>query len=96
MIEEIDQDTGITLVQINAKDQVTPTKVSAQKDQPEDHLRVLSAAKVLADAAKKRREVVNVQSYTRRRRVVSTSSGEISTTKESVSTAGASMPVSTA
>ncbi|GKA87305.1 hypothetical protein Tco_0809016 [Tanacetum coccineum] len=76
--------------------QVTPTKVSAQQDQPEDHLRVLSAAKVLADAARKRREVLNVQSYTRRRRAVSTSSGEISTAKESVSTAGASMPVSTA
>ncbi|GKG54727.1 hypothetical protein Tco_0560382, partial [Tanacetum coccineum] len=51
MIEEIDQDTGITLVQINAKDQVTPTKVSAQgeahaqQDQPEDYLRVLSATK---------------------------------------------------
>ncbi|GKD27513.1 hypothetical protein Tco_1233727, partial [Tanacetum coccineum] len=95
MIEEIDQDTGITLVQINDEDQVTPTKVSAQgeahtqQDQPEDHLRVLSATKVLADAARKRREVINVQSYTRRRRVVSTGSGEISTAEESVSTAGA-------
>ncbi|GJR54350.1 hypothetical protein Tco_1404871 [Tanacetum coccineum] len=48
------------------------------------------------DAARKRREVVNVQSYTIRRRAVSTSSGEISTTEESVSTDGASMPVSTA
>ncbi|GJV51485.1 hypothetical protein Tco_1447226 [Tanacetum coccineum] len=102
MIEEIDQDTGITLVQINAEDQVTPTKVNAQgeahtqQDQPEEHLRVLSAAKVLADAARKRREVVNVQSYTRRRRVVSIGSGEINTAKELVSTAGASMPVSTA
>ncbi|GJZ24966.1 hypothetical protein Tco_0562425 [Tanacetum coccineum] len=101
MIEEIDQDTGITLVQINAEDQVTPTKVSAQgeahtqQDQPEDHLRVLSAAKVLADAARKRSEFVNVQSYTRRRRTISTGSGEISTAEESVSTAGASMPVST-
>ncbi|GKA40070.1 putative reverse transcriptase domain-containing protein, partial [Tanacetum coccineum] len=75
---------------------VTPTKVSAQQDQPEDHLRVLSAAKVLADAARKRREVVNVQSYTRRRRTISTGSGEISTAKESVSTDGASMPVSIA
>ncbi|GJW51522.1 hypothetical protein Tco_0092873 [Tanacetum coccineum] len=45
--------------------------------------------KVLADVARKRREVVNVQSYTRRRRAVSTGSGEIST-------AGASMSVSTA
>ncbi|GJZ76393.1 hypothetical protein Tco_0641065 [Tanacetum coccineum] len=81
---------------------VTPTKVNAQgeahtqQDQPEDYLRVLSAAKVLAYAARKRREVVNVQSYTRRRRAVSTSSGEISTAEEPVSTAGASMPVSTA
>ncbi|GKE07997.1 hypothetical protein Tco_1411548, partial [Tanacetum coccineum] len=62
----------------------------------EDHLRVLSAAKVLADAAK------NVHTYTRRR-AVSTGSGEVSiasrlfsTAEESVSTAGASMPVSTA
>ncbi|GKE53360.1 hypothetical protein Tco_1488516 [Tanacetum coccineum] len=52
--------------------------------------------KVLADAARKGREVVNVQSYTRRRRAVSTGIGEISTIKESVSTSGALMPVSTA
>ncbi|GKD29697.1 hypothetical protein Tco_1240475 [Tanacetum coccineum] len=80
---------------------VTPTKVSAQgeahtqQDQPEDHLRVLSATKVLADAARKRREIVNVQSYTRRRRAVNTGSGEICTAEEPVSTIGASMPVST-
>ncbi|GJW90177.1 hypothetical protein Tco_0167730 [Tanacetum coccineum] len=43
-----------------------------------------------------KREVVNVQSYTRRRRVVSTDSGETSTTEEPVSTVGASMPVNTA
>nr|GEU41936.1 hypothetical protein [Tanacetum cinerariifolium] len=67
------------------------------QDQPEDQLGVLSAAKVLADAAR------NVQTYTRRRRAVSignggisTASRLISTTKESVTTAGASMPVSTA
>ncbi|GKD54068.1 putative ribonuclease H-like domain-containing protein, partial [Tanacetum coccineum] len=41
MIEEIDQDVGVTFV--------TPTKVSSQEDQPEDQLGVLSAAKVLAD-----------------------------------------------
>ncbi|GJR36534.1 hypothetical protein Tco_1212218 [Tanacetum coccineum] len=81
---------------------VTPTKVNAQgeahsqQDQLEDHLIVISAAKVLADATRKRWEVVNVQSYTKRRREVSTGSGEISTTEESVSTTGASMPVSTA
>nr|GEX15237.1 hypothetical protein [Tanacetum cinerariifolium] len=56
-----------------------------------------SAAKVLADAAR------NVQTYTRRRRAISTGSGGISTAsrlfstaEESVSTANASMPVSTA
>ncbi|GJZ11216.1 hypothetical protein Tco_0545975 [Tanacetum coccineum] len=41
MIEEIDQDAGVTLV--------TPTQ---GEDQSEDQLGVLSAAKVLADAAK--------------------------------------------
>ncbi|GJZ47095.1 retrovirus-related pol polyprotein from transposon TNT 1-94 [Tanacetum coccineum] len=90
MIEEINQDARITLV--------TPTKDSSQEDQPEDQLGVLSAAKVLTDAAKK-----NVNTYTRRRRAVSTGSGEVSTAsrlfstvEESVSTASASMPVSTA
>ncbi|GKC39322.1 hypothetical protein Tco_1051706 [Tanacetum coccineum] len=93
---------GDDFTRLIKKDQVTPTKVSAQgeahtqQDQLEDHLRVLSAAKVLADAARKRREVINVQSYTIRRRAVSTDSGEISIAEELVSTAGASMPVSTA
>ncbi|GKC17567.1 hypothetical protein Tco_1014349, partial [Tanacetum coccineum] len=89
MIEEIDQDAGVTLV--------TPTQ---GEDQPEDQLGVLSAAKVLADAAK-----TNVHTYTRRRRAVSTGSGGISTAGASmpvstgsggISTASASMPVSTA
>ncbi|GJY86333.1 putative ribonuclease H-like domain-containing protein [Tanacetum coccineum] len=62
MIEYIDQNAGITLV--------TPTKVSSQEDQPEDQLRILSVAKVLIDAAKK-----NVNTYTRRRRAISTGSG---------------------
>ncbi|GJU26379.1 hypothetical protein Tco_1165000 [Tanacetum coccineum] len=86
MIEEIDQDAGVTLV--------TPTH--SQEDQPEDQLGVFSAAKVLADAAK------NVYTYTRRRREISTSNGGVSTasrlfntTEESVHTSGASMPVST-
>ncbi|GJQ92719.1 hypothetical protein Tco_0003858 [Tanacetum coccineum] len=58
---------------------------------------IFSASKVLADAAK------NVHIYTRRRRAVSTdcdgvstASRLFSTAEESVSTAGASMPVSTA
>ncbi|GJT38360.1 hypothetical protein Tco_0938225 [Tanacetum coccineum] len=54
MIEEIDQDAGVTLV--------TPTH--SQEDQIEDQLGVFSAAKVLEDAAK------NVHTYTRRRRAV--------------------------
>ncbi|GJR71764.1 ribonuclease H-like domain-containing protein [Tanacetum coccineum] len=54
MIEEINQDARVTLV--------TPTQ---GEDQPEDQLGVLSAAKVLADAAK-----TNVHTYTRRRRAV--------------------------
>nr|GEX25751.1 ribonuclease H-like domain-containing protein [Tanacetum cinerariifolium] len=90
MIEDIDQDTKITLV--------TPTKVSSQEDQPEDQLGVLSAAKVLANAAKKK-----VNTYTRRRRAVSTGSEGVntgsrilSTAEESVSTTGESMPVSAA
>ncbi|GKA22384.1 putative ribonuclease H-like domain-containing protein [Tanacetum coccineum] len=73
MIEEINQDVGVTLV--------TPTKVSSQEDQPEDQLGVLSVAKVLADAAR-------VHTYSRRRRAVSTGSGGVSTASRIVSTAG--------
>ncbi|GJZ21720.1 hypothetical protein Tco_0558759 [Tanacetum coccineum] len=73
MIEEIDQDVGVTLV--------TPTKVSSQEDQPEDQLRVLSATKVLADAAR-------VHTYSRRRRAVSAGSGGVSTASRIVSTSG--------
>ncbi|GJY21738.1 hypothetical protein Tco_0394304 [Tanacetum coccineum] len=89
MIEDINQDAGITLV--------TPTKVSSQEDQHEVQLGILTAAKVLANAAKK-----NV-TYTRRRRAVSTGSSGVSTAsrlfstaEESVSTVGASIQVSTA
>ncbi|GJU22370.1 hypothetical protein Tco_1155712 [Tanacetum coccineum] len=73
MIEEIDQDAGVTLV--------TPIKVSSQEDQLRDQLGVLSATKVLADAAR-------VHTYSRRRRAVSTGSGGVSTASRIVSTAG--------
>ncbi|GKE04090.1 hypothetical protein Tco_1396108 [Tanacetum coccineum] len=73
MIEKIDQDVVVTLV--------TPTKVSSQKDQFEDQLGVLSAAKVLTDAAR-------VHTYSRRRRAVSTGSGGVSTASRIVSSAG--------
>nr|GEU59498.1 hypothetical protein [Tanacetum cinerariifolium] len=65
MIKDIDQDVRITLV--------TPTKISSQEDQLEDQLGVLSATKVLTDAAKKK-----VNTYTRRR-AVSTGSNRVST-----------------
>ncbi|GJX02332.1 hypothetical protein Tco_0186245 [Tanacetum coccineum] len=55
MIDDIDQDAGITLV--------TPTKTSTQEDHPEDQLGVLSAAKVLTDVAR-------VHTYSRRRRTL--------------------------
>ncbi|GJY37408.1 hypothetical protein Tco_0422786 [Tanacetum coccineum] len=87
MIEEIDEDTSTMLV--------TPTKVSSQSDQSEDHLKVLSAAKVLADAARKRREAANINPYTRRKRMISTASGDISTAEEPINTAGVSKPIST-
>ncbi|GJS06713.1 hypothetical protein Tco_0363509 [Tanacetum coccineum] len=73
MIEDIDQDARISLV--------TPTKVSSQEDQSEDQLGVLSAAKGLADAAKK-----NVNTYTRRRRAVSIGDKGVSTTSRIFST----------
>ncbi|GKF85438.1 hypothetical protein Tco_0253265 [Tanacetum coccineum] len=120
MIEEIDQDIGVTLVQIDAEDQgrfddetnfdagfykvqVTLTQDCAQgeahsqEDQPEDHLGVLSASKVLADAA-----IKNVHAYTRRRAIstgsggISTASRLFSTVEESFSTVGVLMPISTA
>nr|GEV97569.1 hypothetical protein [Tanacetum cinerariifolium] len=62
MIEDIDQDERVILV--------TPTKVSSQEDQPEDQLGVLSAAMILTDAT-------TVHTYSRRRRAVSTGSGEL-------------------
>ncbi|GJY34801.1 hypothetical protein Tco_0419270 [Tanacetum coccineum] len=53
MIEEIDQDAGVTLV--------TPTH--SQEDQHEDQLGVFSAAKVLADAAKNVHHVSSVRGH---------------------------------
>ncbi|GKB23255.1 hypothetical protein Tco_0862656 [Tanacetum coccineum] len=87
LIEEMDLDAGISLVPPHVADhgRFDDTQVS---DQPEEQLGVFSAAKVLADAAEQRRDVENVQTYTRRRRAVSTGSGRVSTASELVSTAG--------
>ncbi|GJV27936.1 hypothetical protein Tco_1384384 [Tanacetum coccineum] len=87
LIEELDMDVGISLVPQHVADQgrFDDTQVS---DQPEEQLGVFSAAKVLVDATKQRKDVENVQTYTRRRRAVSTGSGGVSTGSELVSTAG--------
>ncbi|GJT13538.1 hypothetical protein Tco_0860580 [Tanacetum coccineum] len=87
LIEELDIDAGILLVPPHVADQgrFDDTQVS---DQPKEQLGVFSAAKVLADASEQRRDVENVQTYTRRRRAVTTGSGGVSTTSELVSTTG--------
>ncbi|GJZ56046.1 hypothetical protein Tco_0611239 [Tanacetum coccineum] len=86
LIEELDLDAGISLVPPHAADQgrFDETHIS---DQPEEQLGVFSAATALEDAARRRQSVENVQTYTRRRREVSTSSGGVSTASRLVSTA---------
>ncbi|GKA39752.1 hypothetical protein Tco_0732303 [Tanacetum coccineum] len=87
LIEKLDMDARILLVPPHVADQgrFDDTQVS---DQTKEQLGIFSAAKVLADAAEQRRDVENVQTYTRRRRAVSTGSGRVSTASELVSTAG--------
>ncbi|GKD87012.1 hypothetical protein Tco_1358166 [Tanacetum coccineum] len=53
---------------------------------PEEQLGIFSAATALADAARRRQSVENVQTYTRRSRLVST--GDVSTASELGSTSG--------
>ncbi|GKF40435.1 hypothetical protein Tco_0120496 [Tanacetum coccineum] len=77
LIKDMDLDAGISLV---------PTHVAYQgrfddthvSDQSKEQLGVFSAAKVLADIARRRRGVENIHTYTRRR-IVSTGSGLVST-----------------
>ncbi|GKE18221.1 hypothetical protein Tco_1425798, partial [Tanacetum coccineum] len=85
-IEDMDLDARISLVppQVANQGRFDDTHVS---DQPEEQLGVFSAAKVLADAARIRRGVENIHTYTRR--TVSTGSGLVSTAGMArVSTAG--------
>ncbi|GKA78907.1 hypothetical protein Tco_0785444 [Tanacetum coccineum] len=79
LIEELDLDAGISLVPPHAADQgrIDDTQIS---DQPEEQLGVFSAATALADAARRRQSVENVQTYTRRSRLVSTA--DVSTASE--------------
>ncbi|GJR16108.1 putative ribonuclease H-like domain-containing protein [Tanacetum coccineum] len=85
LIEELDLDAGISLVPPHAADQgrIDDTQIS---NQPEEQLGVFSASTALADAAKRRQSVENVQTYTRRSRLVSTAN--FSTVSELGSTAG--------
>ncbi|GJT64652.1 hypothetical protein Tco_1016132, partial [Tanacetum coccineum] len=86
LIKELDLDARIYLVPPHAADQgryIDDTQIS---DQPEEQLGVFSAATVLADAARRRRSVENVQTYIRKRREVSTGSGGVSTATRLVST----------
>ncbi|GJW00007.1 hypothetical protein Tco_1555258 [Tanacetum coccineum] len=78
LIEDMDLDAGISLVPPHVADQwrFDDTHVS---DQPEEQLGVFSTAKVLADAARIRRGVENVHTYTSMAGV-STASGLVSTT----------------
>ncbi|GJX83593.1 hypothetical protein Tco_0333074 [Tanacetum coccineum] len=84
--EELDLDAKISLVPPHAVDQgkIYDTQIS---DQPEEQLGVFSAATALADAGRRRQSVENVQTYSRRRREVSTGSGGVSTASRLVSTA---------
>ncbi|GJT09431.1 hypothetical protein Tco_0856473 [Tanacetum coccineum] len=86
LVEDMDLDDGISLVPPHVSDQgrFDDKHVS---DQPEEQLGVFSATKVLANAARIRRGVVNVHTYTRRRTIstagmagVSTASGLVITT----------------
>ncbi|GJY37202.1 hypothetical protein Tco_0422580 [Tanacetum coccineum] len=85
LIKELDLDAGISLEPPHAADQgrIDDTQIS---DRPEELLGVFSAATALANAARRRKSVENVQTYTRRSRLVSTA--DVSTASELGSTAG--------
>ncbi|GJY08310.1 hypothetical protein Tco_0375364 [Tanacetum coccineum] len=85
LIEELDLDAGISLVPSHAADQgrIDDTHIS---DKPKEQLGVFSAAIALADAARRRQSVENVQTYTKRSRLIS--SVDVSTASELGSTAG--------
>ncbi|GJW85894.1 hypothetical protein Tco_0159039 [Tanacetum coccineum] len=92
LIEELDMDAGISLVPPHAVDEGRNDDTQIY-DLPAEQLGVFSAATALADAAKRRRSVETAQTYTRRRRSVSTGSGRVSTASRTVSTADVSTPM---
>ncbi|GJX94317.1 hypothetical protein Tco_0348903 [Tanacetum coccineum] len=84
LIEDLDMDPGISLVPPHAVDEGRNDDTQIY-DLPAEQLGVFSAATALADAAKRRR-VETAQTYTKRRRFVSTGSGRVSTASRTVST----------
>nr|GEV61241.1 hypothetical protein [Tanacetum cinerariifolium] len=88
LIEELDMDVDISLVPPHAADQGRKTDDTQVSGQPDDQLGVFSAAKVLVDAAEQGRSVGNVQTYTRQRTRLNTSSTLVSTASEMVNTVG--------
>ncbi|GJT74371.1 retrovirus-related pol polyprotein from transposon TNT 1-94 [Tanacetum coccineum] len=89
LIEELDMDAGISLVPPYTVDEGRNDDTQIY-DLPAEQLGVFSAAASLADAAKRRRSVETAQTYTRRRRYVSTGSGRVNTASRTVKTADVS------
>ncbi|GJV53361.1 hypothetical protein Tco_1449102 [Tanacetum coccineum] len=89
LIKELDMDARISLVSPHAVDEGRNDDTHIY-DLLVEQLGVFSAATALADAAKRRRSVETAQTYTRRRRSVSTGSGRVSTASRTVSTADVS------
>ncbi|GKB44515.1 hypothetical protein Tco_0889457 [Tanacetum coccineum] len=86
LIEELDMDAEISLVPPHAVDEGRNDDTQIY-DLPAEQLGVFSTATSLADEAKRRRSVKTTQTYTRRRRSISTRSGRVSTASRTVSTA---------
>ncbi|GKF54718.1 hypothetical protein Tco_0165058 [Tanacetum coccineum] len=76
LIEELDMDVGISLVPPHEANEGRNDDTQIY-DLPAEQLGVFSATIALADAAKRRRSVETAQTYTRRRRYVSTGSGRV-------------------
>ncbi|GKB86806.1 hypothetical protein Tco_0959078 [Tanacetum coccineum] len=89
LIEELDMDVGISLVPPHTADEGRNDDTQIY-DQPAEQLGVFSAATALVDATKQRRSAETAQTYSRRRRSVSTGSGRVSTASRTVSTADVS------
>ena len=93
--EQAEEEQGRNLMQELDLDAQVPTHLESQRRSNDRHvsetfeeqLEVFSAAKVLAESAKKRRNVENVQIYTRRSKTDSTGRGRFSTASRKISTA---------